>query len=199
MLTAAVAGLPAPLLPIQLLWINLITDGLPALALVVDPPESDVLHRPPRESDERMLGRPQWLVIGVTAALEAAVVLGVYGVHLEASGAEVARTLAFATLVFSELARAFGARSVDHVLWQVGVFTNPRLLGLVGASAALQLALHYIPAARSLFGLVELPPAQLALAAGLGLIPVTLTELAKLARGFIRGRAPRTPTGPASA
>jgi Ca2+-transporting ATPase len=123
----------------------------------------------------------------------------VYGWQLEAHGPDAARTLAFATLVFSELARAFGARSVDHTFWKVGPFTNPRLLGLVAVSAGLQLALHEFPATRELFGLIPLPQSELAIAAALGLIPVTITELAKLARSFIRARAPRTPTGPASA
>ncbi|MDO9280395.1 MAG: HAD-IC family P-type ATPase, partial [Pseudomonadota bacterium] len=63
MLGAAIAGLPLPLLPIQLLWINLVTDGLPALALVVDPTDADVLKRPPRKPDEPMLGRPEWTTV----------------------------------------------------------------------------------------------------------------------------------------
>ncbi len=78
MLAASLVGLPLPLLPLQLLWINLVTDGLPALALVMDPARSELLSRPPRRPDEPMLGRPQWRHILLVGSLEAAVVLGVF-------------------------------------------------------------------------------------------------------------------------
>ncbi len=68
---SALAGLPLPLLPLHLLWINVGTDGLPALALVVDPPEQDVLQRPPRHPDEPMLGRVEWRYIITTGLLQA--------------------------------------------------------------------------------------------------------------------------------
>jgi hypothetical protein len=74
----AVGGLPLPLIPLQLLWINVVTDGLPALALVVNPPEEDVLRRPPRHPDEPMLGRPQWTFVVATGLLEAATTLSVF-------------------------------------------------------------------------------------------------------------------------
>ena len=84
MLVAAVAGWPLPLLPLHLLWINVVTDGLPALALVVDPPEHDVLKRPPRDPEEPMLGRTQWRLIVATGLLEAATTLGVFVWALQA-------------------------------------------------------------------------------------------------------------------
>src|SRR6185436_13869768 len=95
MLIAAVAGLPLPLLPLHLLWINLVTDGLPALALVMDPPDPDALRHPPRPPAEPMLGRPEWTGIVSTGALEAAVILGVFGWALAREGVDVARALAF--------------------------------------------------------------------------------------------------------
>src|SRR5262245_49094318 len=128
MLAAAIAGLPPPLLPLHLLWINLVTDGLPALALVMDPPDPDVLRRPPRALAEPMLGRREWTGVSATGALEAAVVLGVYVWALRASGVQAARALAFDTLVVSELFRAFAARSPTRLFGQVGVFTNLRLI-----------------------------------------------------------------------
>src|SRR6185295_3014703 len=84
MLAAAVAGLPLPLLPMHLLWINIVTDGLPALALVMDPTDRDVLERVPRDPREPMLGRAQWHVILLIGAFEGSAVLGVFAWGLQA-------------------------------------------------------------------------------------------------------------------
>ncbi|HEY0711272.1 MAG TPA: cation-translocating P-type ATPase, partial [Polyangia bacterium] len=102
MLGAAFAGLPVPLLPLQILWINLATDGLPALALVMDPPADDVLRRRPRSPTEPMLGRVEWRSVVITGALQAAVTLAVFAWALETRNLVEARNLAFTTLVFGE-------------------------------------------------------------------------------------------------
>jgi Ca2+-transporting ATPase len=182
MLAAALAGLPLPLLPLHLLWINVVTDGLPALALVVDPPEADVLQRPPRHPDEPMLGASQWRFILAAGCLEAAATLGMFVWALETRGLDEARTIAFPVLVFSELFRAFAARSPTRLFGQVGVFTNLRLIAVVAASLLLQLALHQIPPLVRLFELPEINVATALLPVLLGLIPVTALELSKLAR-----------------
>ena len=182
MLAAAVIGLPLPLLPLHLLWINLVTDGLPALALVMDPADADVLSRPPRAPAEPMLGRGQWRPIVATGALEAAVVLGVFVWTLRTSPIDEARARAFDTLVVSELFRAFAARSPTHLIPQLGFLSYARLIAVVAVSLLFQLALHGIPALMRLF---QLPPetwANTALPFLLGLIPVSALELAKLAR-----------------
>lgn len=180
MLGAAVAGLPLPLLPIQLLWINLVTDGLPALALVVDPVEADVLTRPPRKAEEPMLGRQEWKTIVLTGALQAGVVLGLFAWVLHEEGLDHARNMAFTTLVFGELFRAFAARSRTKLLWEVGAFSNLRLLAIVLFSAGLQIAMHYVPFMQTLFRLTPIPLLDGLLSFGLGLIPVTVLELHKL-------------------
>jgi Ca2+-transporting ATPase len=182
MLAAAVAGLPLPLLPLHLLWINLVTDGLPALALVMDPPDPDALRRPPRSPAEPMLGRREWIGITAVGALEAAIVLGVFVWALRAADIGVARALAFDTLVVSELGRAFAARSPTRLFGQVGVFTNLRLIAVVAVSLLVQFGLHAIPALARLFQLTELPPSDRVLPLVLGLVPVTAVELAKLVR-----------------
>jgi Ca2+-transporting ATPase len=194
MLVAAVVGWPLPLLPLQLLWINVVTDGLPALALVVDPPEADVLQRPPRHPDEPMLGRTQWRFIIATGLLEAATTLGVFVWALHARDVTEARDLAFTVLVFGELFRAFAARSTTRVFWEVGAFTNVRLLAVVVCSVLLQLGIHHTPSARAIFGLGALERTDLALALSVALVPVTVIELSKLMRrgtqawGRARGR-----------
>src|SRR6185503_19299914 len=182
MLGAAVAGLPLPLLPLHLLWINLVTDGFPALALVMDPPDSDALKHPPRSPAEPMLGRREWTGIVAAGVLEAAVVLGVFVWALRVGDIHLARGLAFDTLVMSELFRAFAARSPTRLFGQVGVFTNLRLVGVVFASVLLQFGLHQIPVLVGLFQLPDLSAARWALALLLGLVPVSAIELAKLAR-----------------
>jgi Ca2+-transporting ATPase len=182
MLGASVLGLPLPLLPLHLLWINLVTDGLPALALVMDPPLPGVLRRPPRSPRERMLGWVQWRRILSVGALEAGLVLTVFLVKLHETDLATARGVAFSTLVFCELFRAFAARSLRLVYWQVGVFTNVHLLAVVALSALVQIALSHIPWGRSFFRIPEMAAADILLCLALGLVPVTVLELTKLAR-----------------
>lgn len=186
MLGGSVAGLPLPLLPLHLLWINLVTDGLPALALVMDPPDPDLMSRPPRPPDEPMLGHREWRKIAVVGALEAAVVLGVFRWALGARDLDEARYLAFSTLVFSELFRAFAARSAQRVLWEIGPLSNLRLVAVVALSASAQLVIPYLPLTERLFRIRALEVEKLAVAIGVGLVPVTLMELGKLATRFAR-------------
>ncbi|MBI2897913.1 MAG: cation-translocating P-type ATPase [Deltaproteobacteria bacterium] len=181
-LGASIAGLGLPFLPLQLLWINLVTDGLPAIALVLDPPAADVLGRPPRRPDEPMLGKAEWMRIAGTGLLEATMVLGTFAWALAARGSTEARNLAFSTLVFSELFRSFSARSETKVFTEVGLFTNARLVAVVAVSALVQIGLHHIPGTRALFGIETLTLADCALSVALGLVPLTVLEGLKLLR-----------------
>jgi Ca2+-transporting ATPase len=182
MFGAAALALPMPLLPLHLLWINLVTDGLPALALVVDPVDSQAMQRPPRNPEEPLLGRPEWSMIALTGALQASVTLGVFVWALKTRDLAEARNLAFSVLVFGELFRAFAARSQTRLFWEVGAFTNLRVLGVVVVSVLVQLGIHHIPATQELFQIGALPLADCALAFVLGLVPVTVLELSKLLR-----------------
>jgi P-type Ca2+ transporter type 2C len=182
MLVAALMGLPLPLLPLHLLWINIVTDGLPALALVMDPAEEGVLNRPPRHPQEPMLGRAQWNYIVLTGLLQAAATLGTFAWALETRDLTEARNLAFSVLVFGELFRAFAARSTTRTFWEVGVFTNLRLLCVVLVSAFVQLGIHHIPATQQFFEIGALSLADCALTVLVGLCPVTILEVQKLLR-----------------
>ncbi len=199
MLGAALMGLPLPLLPLQLLWINLVTDGFPALALVMDPPESDTLARPPRRPDTPLLGRRDWSRIALTGLLQATVTLATFAWVLPRSGLDTARNLAFSVLVFGELFRAFAARSETRVFWQTGVFGNLKLLGVIAVSVLLQLGLHHIPWTQELFGLGPLSPTECGAALLIGLVPVTVLELAKLVRRPAASRSPATAVTPSLA
>jgi Ca2+-transporting ATPase len=196
MLGASVLGLPLPLLPLHLLWINLVTDGLPALALVMDPPLPGVLRRPPRPPRERMLEWVQWRRIVGVGVLEAALVLTAFLAKLHETDLAAARGVAFSTLVFCEIFRAFAARSVRLVYWQVGVFTNVHLLAVVALSALVQIALSHIPWGRSFFRIPEMSAPDILLCLALGLVPVTVLELAnwRVAPSF--GRNPHSRVQP---
>ncbi|RKH71950.1 cation-transporting P-type ATPase, partial [Corallococcus interemptor] len=187
MLGASLLGLPLPLLPLHLLWVNLVTDGLPALALVMDPAPPDVMRRPPRRPEEPMLGRREWTAVLGTGLLDAAVTLGTFLWALRHLSLEEARTLTFTVLVVCQVLRAFAARSAGMLHWEVGTFTNGALLGVVAFTLALQVALPEVPLLAAFFSLVPLAATHLLLALGLGLIPVSVLELRKL---VARSRGP---------
>ncbi|WP_375743574.1 cation-translocating P-type ATPase [Corallococcus interemptor] len=191
MLGASLLGLPLPLLPLHLLWVNLVTDGLPALALVMDPAPPDVMRRPPRRPEEPMLGRREWAAVLATGLLDATVTLGTFLWALEHLSLEEARTLTFTVLVFCQVLRAFAARSAGMLHWEVGSFTNRALLAVAAGTLALQVALPEVPMLAAFFSLVPLTAAHLVGALGLGLIPVSVLELRKLVprgRAWSRGR-----------
>ena len=173
MLGASLLGQPTPLLPLQLLWINLVTDGLPALALVMDPADADTLQKPPRHPDEPMLGAREWRYVTATGVLNAVVTLGAFTWALHARGTQQARNLAFSVLVFCEILRAFAARSATRLFWEVGPLSNVRLLAVVLGSALVQLAIHQFPWTRALFDLTPLGLADTLLALALGFVPVS--------------------------
>ena len=189
MLVAAIAGLPLPLVPLALLWINLVTDGLPALALVTESAEGDIMKRPPRGLDEPMLGRREWARILGLGVLEGAVVLALFAWALPRHGTEEARGIAFTALVACELFRAFAARSNTRVFWELGAFTNLRLVGVVALSVLLQLAIVHVPLAQELLGVAAPSAAGMTLALAAGLIPVTVLEVGKLLLRRARPRA----------
>jgi Ca2+-transporting ATPase len=167
---------------LQLLWINLLGEPLPGIALSIDAPAGDVLEERPRPRSEQLLGKREWLEIGIVAALQAAIVFAAFAWALGTYDVATARTLGFSTLVFGVVFRALASRSPKWIYFEVDPRTNLRLLAVVALSAALQVAILYIPAAAALFGVVPLSLSLLGLAVLLGLVPVTLVELSKLLR-----------------
>ncbi len=186
MLGASIVGLPLPHTALQIQWINLVTDGLPALVLVMDPPDQDVLTQPPRKATEPILGASQWQAVIATGLLESSVVLGVFVWALGSHDATGARSLAFSVLVFAEVFRAFSARSTSLVFFETGVFTNVRLLMGIAFTIALQIGLSELTWTRDLFGITSMTHADLLVCGAIGLVPVTLIELFKLARRALR-------------
>ena len=138
MTICVIIGLPTPLLPIHLLWINLVTDGLPALCLATDPIDPDVMKRHPRRRSERITNRSFLRTMFLTGFLTAGVAFAVYLYMLKTGTPETARTYAFAVLVFAELLRSFGARSETKPVWRISLFTNLNLVIVVAISFGLQ-------------------------------------------------------------
>lgn len=153
MFLAAFLGLPLPLLPIQILFVNLVTDGLPAMALGIDPPSPGVMDRKPRDPKESIFARGlgtkiafRGVLIGVSSLLVFSWALGPLGM-----GLREARTMALATLIMSQLLHVFDARTEDRSFLEVGLFSNPWAVLAVLSSVVMLLTIVYVPGLRELF------------------------------------------------
>ncbi|MBN1438114.1 MAG: cation-translocating P-type ATPase [Anaerolineales bacterium] len=192
-LFSMVGGLPLPLRPIQLLWLNLVTDGAPALALGMEKGEPDVMRRPPRPPKEPIINREMTAGIAVQALVMTAAVLSafLYGLQRYPGNLAGAQTVAFATLVLSELLRAYTVRSERMSVFQIGLFTNRWMQAAVVSSLLLLLAVIYIPFFDPIFNTVALD-----LQDWLVLFPFALASslAAELMKGiFRRGSNARRP------
>ncbi len=178
---ATLAGLPSPLTAIQLLWLNLITDGAPALALGVEKGDPDTMDRPPRPPDEPIINKSMWLGITIQTIAITAVTLGAYaiGLHVHPHQPEFAETMAFATLSFSELLRAFTARSERYPILKIGLFSNRSMNLAFLTSALLLLAVIYVPGLNTVFNAVPLGWAQWRWMLPLLALPAIAAELTK--------------------
>jgi Ca2+-transporting ATPase len=193
MLVAAAIGLPLPLLPLHLLWINLVGEPLPGLTLAIDPPASDVLDAPPRPPKESIVRPRDWMEIGAMAVLQAMVALVVFAWALQRADLDHARTLAFITLVFGVILRALAARDARRLVLEAKPLENLPLLLVVLASLAATAALTALPFTREIFQLQSLSLGELAIAGAGGLVPVTSIELSKL---WLRRREAAPATAP---
>lgn len=189
MLVATLIGWPAPLVPVHLLWINLVTDGLPALALAMEPPEPDLMRRRPRRSNESMLS---WSLGGVVfgqGVLLAIVGLAAFGFGYDhESDLNQARTMTFCVVVYGELLRALSARSRMWTFWQLGPATNPYVFAAVAISGLLQVSIIALPFTRSIFEATGHTFLEWSVLVSLALTPVTVIELVKLGRQFLDRR-----------
>ena len=182
MLFATLIGLPLPLLPIQILWMNLVTDGFPALALAVDPKAPGLMRQPPRRPDDRLLDGGRLLAIGGQGLVMAVIALGVFAYCLYGlgQGLDQARTVAFTVMVLVQLVHAFNCRSADYSIFRLGMTTNPQLLWAFGLSFGAQMGILLVPGAAGIFKAGPLPLEDWGLIALLGLLPLVIMELWKL-------------------
>ena len=183
LMTICVAvGLPSPLMPIHLLWINLVTDGLPALCLATDPIDPDVMKRHPRHRSESMTDRSFLRTMLLTGFLTAGVGFAVYLYGLKTGTLEVARTYAFTVLVFAELLRSFGARSETKQVWRISLFTNVNLVIVVSVSFALQVWSQHNAIFGRFLKTQFIPLTDCFLLLALGALPLLVLEIVKLLR-----------------
>jgi Ca2+-transporting ATPase len=174
-----------PLLATQILWINLMTDGTPALALGVDPADATSMQQPPRPRDERVITARMWrsiFLVGAVMAVSTLLVLdaSLPGGFIHGGGSlPYGQTMAFTTLVIAQLFNVFNARS-DQQSAFTGLLTNKWLWGAVWLSLALQVLVIYLPVMQRAFGTVELSVADWVRCAVAGSAVLWVSELFKL-------------------
>jgi Ca2+-transporting ATPase len=206
---ATLAGLPAPLTAIQLLWLNLITDGAPALALAVEKGDPDIMREKPRAKSEPIVNRTMLLGLGIQTVAQTGAVLTAFALgliwHLEAGAnvsgnpisyllahnwrgvdVQTAETMAFVTLSLCELFRAYTVRSERASLFQIGVFSNRYMQYAVGLSIALLILVCAVPFLQPIFNTHFLSATEWAIVLGLALIPAAAEEITKF---FLRRRS----------
>lgn len=182
MAVCVIIGLPIPLLPIHLLWINLVTDGMPALCLATDTIDSDVMKRPPRPATEQITDRRFLSTMLLTGCLTAAVAFGVFLYMLDTTDTETARTYAFTVMVFSEVLRAFGARSESKPVWRISLWTNRNLMLVVAVSFGIQILSQHNALLGDLLKSSPVPFMDCLVLLALSTIPSIVLELRKLLR-----------------
>jgi Ca2+-transporting ATPase len=179
MLISPFLGMPLALLPLQILWINLLTDGLPALALGVEPAETDVMRQPPRSPTESILGRGMgWQIIagGVWLGI-LSLTMGYWQFH---TGNPDWQTMVFTTLTFGQMAAALTLRSESESFFRFGILQNRSLIGAVALTVVLQLAVTYVPFLQELFETRPLTPTEMLTCIGLGTLMFFGMEVMRL-------------------
>ena len=178
MFFSIVLRLPLPLLPIQILWVNLVTDGLPGLALTMEPNETDIMARPPRRPDESITGHGLlWSMLGI-GLLMTVVTLSLF-VFGQGQSLDKARTMAFAALAFLQMAHVLNCKSLERSLFTTGVLNNLYLVGAIGLTVALQVMISELPLLQRFFHTTSLNWGEWLLVSALSLTPVAVVEIRK--------------------
>ena len=180
------------LLPIHILWINLVTDSLPALALAFDPANKDIMNRKPNKPEKGVFTKGMTLRVIYQGVMIGLLTLGAFmiglattteaidGLTLDESKIEVGQTMAFVTLALSELVHVFNVRNNKQSVFKTGILNNKKLLLAVGASALLMIVILAIPALRTIFSIPVLPTSNIIELVLLILAPLVIVELFKL-------------------
>ena len=180
---ATLAGAPSPLTPIQLLWLNLLTDGAPALALGVEKGDPDVMEHPPRPANEPIINRDMRAGMLIQTIIITAVTLGAFALGRRLASNDnwvLARTMAFVTLSASELLRAYTTRSELYSLIKIGVFTNKYMQYAVSTSLLLLVLVLYVPFLQGIFDTAALTITHWAYLLPLITLPSIAAELTKM-------------------
>ncbi len=173
-------GYPSPISPIQILWINLITDGFPALALGMEPAEKHIMSRPPRDTSRGILHGKRWIFMVLEGSVMGLATFALFVYALRTYSYPVAQTLAFTALGVSQLVHAFNNRSTRLSLVDMGIFSNPKLILATGISFALQIAVVHTAIGNHVFDTVSLDMRHWLLVLSIALVPLSAVELKKL-------------------
>lgn len=180
------------LLPIHILWINLVTDSLPALALAFDPADKDIMKRKPLKSGKGIFTKGmtwrivyQGMMIGLLTLIAFLIGLAttnesINGLTLDASKIEVGQTMAFITLALSELVHVFNVRNNQKSIFKTGIFNNMKLIGAILISAGLMFIILLVEPLRNIFGIPLLPTQNILELVGLVFAPILIVEIFKL-------------------
>jgi len=181
-------GLPLPLLPIQILWVNLVTDGLPAIALGVDPIEKDIMQRPPRNVHEGIFAKGMATKILSRGTLIGLSTLAVFlwVRHAYPDNLALAETMAYATLTMSQLILVFDCRSLDGGIFKRNLFGNTWLIFAVLSSVGMFLATVYVEPLAKVFSTVPLSLSQWGIVLVMAAIPTFALSLRRAGRNAIR-------------
>jgi Ca2+-transporting ATPase len=175
---APLLGLPIPLLPIHILWVNLVTDGLPGLALAAEPAERGIMQRPPRPPAESLFAHGMWQHILGIGLLLGGLCLGVQAWALSTGHAHW-QTMVFTVLTLGQMAHVLAIRSERDPLWRIGLTSNLPLLGAVLLTFALQMATIYVPALNPIFKTAPLSLPELAVCLAASFVVYAAVEIEK--------------------
>ncbi len=189
MLVSPLLGLSLPLSPVQLLWINLVTDGLPALALGVEPASKDIMEEPPHAPDEGVLARGTgtyilWIGLLLGAVCVTTQYLAEKG-GLGGTDPRIWQTMVFTTLGLSQMGNALAVRSDKMTLLKLGIFSNRLLIGAVLLTVLLQMAVVYVPFLQDVFNTAALSLEHLLICLGLSAVVFVVVELSKVIRARV--------------
>ncbi len=185
-LFTSLLGLPVPFAPVHLLFINLLTDSLPAIAIGVEPATGDLLNKPPRDPKEPILSRQLMCQIMGYGALIAIATMAAYWIGLRDGGAELAMTLAFSTLTLARLFHGFNCRG-EASIFHLGLTSNPASLGAFFAGVALLAAALFVPGLDQLFEVSPFTGAEIGMVALLAFLPTVVLQIKKVLCGRRRG------------
>lgn len=171
-------GVKSPLLAIQLLWVNLVTDSLPAIALGLEPPEKNIMNRPPRDAKKSIFADGLMGKIVVEGFMIGMFTILAFFIGNKYYGIEVARTMAFISLGMLELIHSFNVKSEESI-FKVGLFENKYLLGAFVFGTILQLGIIFVPSLAEIFKLTQLNATQWLITIAISIAPIIIVEIQK--------------------
>ena len=173
-----VLGLQSPLLAIQLLWINLVTDSLPAIAIGLEPPEKDIMERKPMDSKKGIFADGLWSKIILEGIMIGMLTLIAFSIGNKYYGVEVGRTMAFISMGLLELVHSFNIKS-EKSIFKVGILENKFLIGSFILGIFVQTIVVFIPVLANIFNVTNLTGVQWGITLGISLLPIPIIELQK--------------------